>query len=82
MHNYCRNYGTVSEDMFLNDEDTGFEDWHVTTRCAHGNVKMLCCPEDLVCCNVVKGLHTNKECCEACGIPMRKECASRMFALE
>ena len=63
-------HGNVSEDITMKDKDHELQDVHATIQYDNENISILCCPEDLVCCNIVKGPHTNKECCEACETPM------------
>ena len=44
--------------------------------------KMSCCPEDLVCKNIMNRHHSRQECCNACEMPCCQECAHHMFGEE
>ena len=78
----CAKYGAVSDSVTLSEDDVEFDDWHLNITLEERSFKMLCCPEDLLCDNILTGIRTNKGCCDACELPCCKECAQHMFRAE
>ena len=68
----CAKYGAASVSDTLSEDDVHIYDWHLTFILEHQSLKMICCPEDLLCEHVLKGIHKQKECCDACELPCCK----------
>ena len=54
---YCARYGAVSHNVTLSEDDAEFEDWHVLITFDNEYLKLLRCPEDLLCEHILKGVH-------------------------
>ena len=78
----CAKYGAVSDSITLSEDDVELDDRHLKLTLGQQYFKMLCCPEDLLCDHILTGIHTNKECCDACELLCCKECAQHTFRAE
>ena len=79
----CQRYGTVSDNVILTEDVDEFNAWHLQVKFGSDTLKMLCCPEDLYCKNIIiNESHSRQECCEACEMPCCNECAHHIFAEE
>ena len=74
----------MNDKVTLKMEDEEFNDWHIFVPFHSGNVKVLCCPEDIECCSkdISSRSHADNICCEDCKAPICEECAECIFAKE
>ena len=70
----------MNDDVTLSMENEEFNDWHISVPFPLGNVKVLCCPEDIECCS--RDNHGHNICCEGCKAPICEECSESIFARE
>jgi len=80
LETYCEQYGRMSENVYLGEDHEELSDWHVRVPFNKGEVKVLCCPEDMSCNRVGGTAHCNLECCEDCVAPICKECKTSLDA--
>ena len=59
-------YGNANENIKLKEEDEEFQDWHVSVQYDNSIVKVFCCPEDMMCTDIVRDSHSILECYESC----------------
>ena len=71
LRKYCHTYGKMSECLMLKD-DKQFEDWHLRVKLDDHEVKILCCPEDVMCSRLGEDEHSSAECCSHCSAPFFK----------
>ena len=75
LRTYCGTYGRTSASRTLREDDRQFDDWHVRIKFEEEEVKVLCCPEDVLCCRRDGQDHSSTECCTECRAPVCTECA-------
>ena len=75
LRKYCDTYGRMSDSLTLGEHDKQFDDWHVRVALDEEEVKVLCCPEDVICGRLDGHGHSSTECCDDCSAPICKECA-------
>ena len=71
-------YGNMSESLALKEDDKQFDDWHLRVPFGDEQVKILCCPEDVICSRIGAKEHSSKECCVECSAPVCKECEQQI----
>ena len=77
---FCQEYGTVSDNVIFSEDDDEFKDWHLQVDFGSEALKLLCCPEDLSCKDILNKSHSRQECCEAWEMPCCQECAHHMLS--
>ena len=72
LRKYCDTYGRMSESVTLEEDDKQFDDWHLRVAFGDEEVKVLCCPEDVMCSRLDGHDHSSTECCNDCMAPLCK----------
>ena len=81
LRKYCDTYGRMSDSTTLAEDDGQFRDWHLRVSLEGEQVKVLCCPNDVMCCRFDGLDHSRQECCDKCSSPVFKNVGNMLLVM-